>query len=140
MQFLQPRRKIIDIRYKKIAQSTKMIKNYSFFEKRLHWSDFMCTKKAVLQFRRQIFDERPKNYRSRSQNEKWIITLFLNFFFEKKHSYGHVESNFRNLADRISTKRQNIQLKVLKKTSNHFFPKKVSVVNNVFWTHWKQLS
>ena len=127
MQFLQPRRKIFNIRSKKIAQCTKMIKNYSFFAERLHWSVFMCTKKAVFTFL-------PINFRWKAEKlsltvPKWIIDYYFFFkknFFEKKHLCGHVESSFRNLADSLQSfnKTPKHSAQGLKKISDQFFFKK----------------
>ena len=101
---------------------------------------FLCAqRKQFSQLRRKIFDEGPKIYRPRSQKEKWNNTFFW-IYFLKKGSYGHVESSFHNLADSLSTKRQNIQLKVWKKYHIICFSKKISFVNIFFWTHWMQLS
>ena len=127
MQFLQPRRKVFNIRSKKIAQCTKMIKNYSLFEKIFLWSVFMCTKKAVVTFS-------PINIRRKAKKlsltvPKWKIKFlfFTKIFFEKKHSYGHVESSFRHVADSLQSfdKTPKHSAQGLKKISDHFFFKKL---------------
>ena len=99
----------------------------------------MGTKKAVFTTSSKNFRRSTKKLSPAVPKGKINNIFFLNILFEKG-SYGHEESSFHNLADSLSAKRQNIQLKVWKKYHIIYFSKKLSFVNLFFWTHWVQLS
>ena len=139
MQFLQPLREIFNIRSKKIAQCTKMIKNYSIFQKKKLKCFYGHNESSFHNFVEK-FSTKGQKIIARGPKRKNKPIHFFEKIFLKKCSYGHEESSFHNLAEILSTKRQNNRLKVWKKYHNICFSKKISFVNMFFWTHWMQLS
>ena len=61
MQFLQPRRKNFNIKSKKITQYTKMIRNYSIFQKKILEVFLWAQRKQFSQPRRQSSDKTQKH-------------------------------------------------------------------------------
>ena len=124
MQFLQHRRKIFDLRYKKIAQSTKMIKNYSFFEKRVHWSVFMCTKKAVFTSSPIIFRRKAKKLSLMVPKWRRKYYIFLKrIFFDKKIFVWARRKQFSQPRRQSFDKTPKNSTQSLKKTIIPFFKK-----------------
>ena len=129
LQFLQPGWENFNIRSKGITQCTKTIKNYSIFQKQKLLNCFHGHKESIFhKFAGIVSTKGRKTEKISLTVPKWKIKYYFykrKKFLKKKHSYGHVESSFCNLADRFWTKRQNIQLKVWKKYQTYFFQKNI---------------
>ena len=131
MQFLQPRRKIFNIRSKKIAQCTKMIKNHSIIQKKIFDVFLWAQRKQFSQHRRKIFDEGPKNYLPRSQKEKWNNTFFWKYLFEKMYVWAR-RKQFSILRRQSFDTMPKHSTQSLKKVSYHLFFEKIIIRKYVF--------
>ena len=90
MQFLQPRREFFNIRSKKIAEWTKMIKSYSIFQ----WSVFMGTMKAVFTTSSKSFRRRAKKISPTVPKGKLKQYFFLKISFWKNVRMGTKKAFF----------------------------------------------
>ena len=140
MQFLQPHSEIFNIRSKKIAQCTKIIKNYSFYSEKNPWSVFMGTKKAVFTTSSKNFRRRAKKLSPTVPKGKMKQYFFLKISFWKNVRMGTKKAVFTTSPTVFRQNAKTFNSKSERSIISSVFWEKLSFVNLFFWTHWVQLS
>ena len=93
MQFLQPRPEIFNISFKKIAQCTKMIKNYSIFQKKI-LEVFYRHKESSFHNFVENFSTKGQKFIARGPKRKNETILFFEYIFWIKVRMGTKKAVF----------------------------------------------
>ena len=124
MQFLQPRPEIFNKRFKKIAQCTKMIKNYSIFHKKI-LEVFYRHKESSFHNFVEKFSTKGQKFIARGPKRKNKTILCFEYIFWKKVRMGTKKAVFTTSPTVFRQKPKTFNSKSEK-----------SIISSVFWKNY----